>query len=495
MTASLPVLVLLTSLVPSVATFFLREESRTLRNALNLGAAVLKLALIAFMLTEVARGALYETRFEFAPGLYLLLRVDALALLFVTLSGVLWLLTTIYAIAYFRDGPNLSRFFGFFSLCVFATTGIALSGSLITFFIFYELLTLSTWPLVTHKGDAKSLRAGASYLTYSLPGSAALLFAIVWLESTTGPIAFAEPADLRLLDDASLRAIFALFIAGLGVKAALLPLHGWLPGAMAAPAPVSALLHAVAVVKAGAFGIVRIVYDVFGIALVHEIGMGTPLALLASATILYGSARALAQSDIKRRLAYSTVSQVSYIVLGAALAGPFATIGGLAHLVHQGLMKITLFFCAGIFAERAGIEKIADLDGIGPRMPWTATAFSIGAMGMIGIPPISGFVSKWYLGLGGLEVGAPWVVAVLAASALLNATYFLPLLYRIWFRTAPPHARGAPDVPLTPLERPLGLIAPPVLTASAALATGLFAAAAFSPLGWSTLIVQRFYLP
>lgn len=483
MTAALPILILLTSLLPALVTFCLPENRAFWRNALNLGGAVVKLGLIGFMLAEVAAGTVYETRLEFVPGLYLLLRVDALALLFITLSAVLWFLTTIYAIAYFGNGPDLSRFFGFFSLCVAATTGIALSGTLISFFIFYELLTLSTWPLVVHKQDTRSIAAGRSYLAYALPGSALLLLAIVWLESATGPVEFTIPGDLRALDDTSLRVIFALFIAGLGVKAALVPLHGWLPGAMAAPAPVSALLHAVAVVKAGAFGIVRVVEDVFGPALIVELGVGLPLAVLASITILYGSIRALGQSDIKRRLAFSTVSQVSYIVLGVALAGPVALIGGLVHLVHQGLMKITLFFCAGVFAERAGIHAVADLNGIGPRMPWTSVCFSLGAMGMIGIPPLAGFVSKVYLGIGGLQAGAPWVIAVLAGSSLLNAAYFLPLLYRIWFLPATGNKE--------PSERRLGLVAPAVATALAALAAGLFAGWPFSPLGWATLIVER----
>ncbi len=490
MTAFLPVLILLTSLVPAIATFFLREESARLRNTFSLGGAVLKLALVGVMLVEVAGGTVYETRFAFAPGLYLLLRADALSLLFITLSAFLWLLTTIYAIAYFGTSSDLSRFFGFFSLCVAATTGLALSGTLITFFIFYEILTLSTWPLVVHKGDGASLAAGRRYLAYTMPGAAALLVAIIWLESATGPIEFTIAAPLRDLDIWSLRAIFALFIAGIGVKAALVPLHGWLPAAMAAPAPVSALLHAVAVVKAGAFGIVRIVYDVFGTTLVDELAMGLPLAILASFTILYASARALRQVDIKRRLAFSTVSQVSYIVLGTALIGPFALIGGLVHLVHQGLMKITLFFCAGIYAERAHIHRIDELDGIGPRMPWTSVCFSIGAMGMIGVPPIAGFVSKWYLGIGGLQSGQPWVIVVLGASSLLNAAYFLPLLYRMWFRSAP----GATERE-RPREYPLGLIAPPVITAFASVATGLLAGSSLSPLAWATLIVERYYLP
>jgi len=433
MTAILPVLLLMTSLVPAVVTFFLAQHHHVLRNGIQLGGAVLKLGLIVWMLFSVANGAAYEVAFPLAPGLVILLRVDALALLFISLSATLWFLTTVYAIAYFGTKAELSRFFGFFSLCVAATTGLALSGSLISFFIFFELLTLSTWPLVAHKQDKPSLAAARVYLGYALPGSAALLWAIIWLESATGPVLFTEPPDLSGLDPADLRAIFALFIIGVGVKAGLVPLHGWLPAAMAAPAPVSALLHAVAVVKAGAFGVVRVVYDVFGAENMAALGVGVPLAIVASITIIWGSIRALQQNEIKRRLAFSTVSQVSYIVLGAALASPLAMIGGLVHLIHQGLMKITLFFCAGIYDERAGVKRIDGLNGMGPLLPWTSVCFSLAAMGMIGLPPLAGFVSKFYLGLGAIEAGAPWVLGVLLASTLLNAAYFLPILYRLWF--------------------------------------------------------------
>lgn len=490
MTASMPILLLLCPLIPALVIFFLREESDLTRTIVNLGGAVFKLLLIVWTMEGVVRGVEFEYRLEFVPGLYLLLRVDPLALLFITLSSFLWLVTTVYAIAYFREKPNLSRFFGFFNLCVFATTGIALSGSLITFFVFYELLTLSTWPLVVHKGDAKSIAAGRSYLIYTMAGSAALLFGIVWLEGVTGPIEFAGEPTLDDLSRLSLTAIFALCIGGMGVKAAMVPFHGWLPQAMAAPAPVSALLHAVAVVKAGAFGIVRFIYDVYGIERVADLSLGLPLAIIASITIIYGSLRALQQRDIKRRLAFSTVSQVSYIALGASLAGPFATIGGLVHLVHQGLMKITLFFAAGALAERRGIVSVDQMAGAGRLMPLTMLAFSIGALGMIGIPPIAGFVSKWYLGVGGIQGGYNWVLLVLAGSSLLNAAYFLPLIYRAWF-LAPAAAPEGKDAG----EGPPDLILPAVVTAFASLAVGLFAGFALSPLGWATLIVEEHYTP
>ena len=236
-------------------------------------------------------------------------------------------------------------------------------------------------------------------------------------------------------------------------------------------------------VKAGAFGVIRVVHDVFGVDTMTELGVGQPLAALASVTILWGSIRALQQTEIKKRLAFSTVSQVSYIVLGAALASPLALIGGLAHLVHQGLMKITLFFCAGIYDERAGVRTIAGLNGLGPRMPWTSTCFSLAAIGMIGLPPLAGFVTKIYLGLGSLQAGAPWVLAVLGASTLLNAAYFLPMLYRLWFADPAPDAAGDEAVP--------ALVVPAVIAAMGALGAGMLAASAVSPLGWATLIVER----
>ncbi|WP_322516080.1 proton-conducting transporter membrane subunit [Rhodopseudomonas palustris] len=491
MSALLPILTLATSLLAAGVIFMLPETSKTTRTAVNLVAALGKLGLATVMIIGVAEGKTYEATLTLLPGLQLILRVDALALLFLALSAFLWLLTTIYAISYLGDGPNLSRFFGFFSLCVAATTGVALSGSLITFFVFYELLTLSTWPLVVHKGDGASLAAGRRYLIYTMSGSAVLLAGILLLEGGLGPIEFARHGSLAAGDPGVLTGAFVLMVAGLGVKAALVPLHGWLPSAMVAPAPVSALLHAVAVVKAGAFGIIRVVYDVYGVALVNELGVGLPLAIVASVTIVYGSLRALQQHDIKRRLAYSTVSQVAYIVLGTGLFGPYATIGGVVHLVHQGLMKITLFFCAGALAERIGATRIEHLDGAGRRMPLTMAAFSVAALGMIGVPPLAGFVSKWYLGIGGLQAGQHWVLAVLAVSSLLNAAYFLPLLHRAWFVAPPADARPA----VASREGPAWLIGPGLVTAAAVVAAGVFAGMPFSPLGWSTLIVTRNYAP
>ncbi len=479
----LPVLVLLSSFVTGVAILLLPEERRATRSFLNLAGATVKVGLVAWMIAGIEAGERYQTRLALLPGLDLYLFTDGLTLLFATLSAVLWLLTTVYAIGYLADSHDQRRFFGFFSLCVTATMGVALAGNPITFLVFYELLTLSTWPLVIHEATPAALRGGRIYLTYTLAGGAVLFLATALLHATAGPVEFRPGGSLgpELLDAERARLLFALFVVGLGVKAALVPLHGWLPEAMVAPAPVSALLHAVAVVKAGAFGIVRVVYELFGVGYAAEIGVLHPLAIAASITIVYGSIRALGQENLKRRLAWSTVSQVSYITLGTALAGAITTTGGLVHLVHQGLMKITLFFCAGALAHGLGIHEIRELDGAGRKMPWTMAAFSVGAFGMIGTPPVAGFVSKWYLGVGAVAAGQRWAVVILVASTLLNAAYFLPLLHRAWFRQpaagAREHAHGDPR-----------LVVPPVTTALLSLAVGLAAGAAWSPLSWAEFV-------
>lgn len=495
--ALVPLLTVASSLLPGLIIFGLAEQRTRLRIGLNLIGALIKLALVGWMLWGVFHGHSYETRVALLPELDLVLRAGPLSLLFVALSSGLWLVTTVYAIGYLEGSPHRSRFFGFFSLCVTATVGVALSGNLITFLLFYELLTLTTYPLIVHRGSEQARRAGKAYLAYTVLGGALLLLGTVWLYSLTGTLEFTPRGFLHGLGDVhrpALVAIFALLIAGLGVKAALVPLHGWLPQAMIAPAPVSALLHAVAVVKAGAFGIVRVVYDVFGVEFAAGLGVTTPLAVLAATTIIYGSLRALFQDDLKRRLAFSTVSQVSYITLGVAIVGPVATIGGLVHLVHQGLMKITLFFCAGNLAETLGVHKISEMDGAGKRMPWTMAAFTVGALGMIGTPPIAGFISKWYLCLGSLDAGQGWVILVLAGSSLLNAAYFLPILQRAWFR-APPD-RWPDERRFNGAETTWVLLLPPVVTALLALGAGLIASAPFSPLAWARLIARReFYGP
>ncbi|MFT5188209.1 MAG: formate hydrogenlyase subunit 3/multisubunit Na+/H+ antiporter MnhD subunit [Verrucomicrobiales bacterium] len=488
--------ILLASLLTAIVIFFIPENRSRLRTVINLIGATFKLVLVILLMEGVSRGIEYESRISLLAHMDLVLRADRLGLLFISLSTVLWFLTTIYAIGYLEGSKNRSRFFGFFSLCVFSTVGVALAGNFMTFFIFYELLTLSTYPLVVHRGTPDSLKAGRIYLTYTLGGGAFLLVGLVWLSTLAGNLEFQAGGFLGNLAEShrlELQCIFVLMIAGLGVKAALVPLHGWLPQSMVAPAPVSALLHAVAVVKAGAFGIVRVFYDVYGVSAVSKLGVSAGLAGLAAVTIIWGSVLALFQDELKKRLAYSTVSQVSYIILGTALIGQLSTIGGLVHLVHQGLMKITLFFCAGNLAETLGIHRVREMSGVGKRMPLTMGAFTICALGMIGVPPMAGFVSKWYLGIGSLEAGDWWVVVVLGTSSLLNAAYFLPMLYRVWF--CKQEGEWPKEQCKWRFETHWMLLAPPVITAIICILIGVFAESPWSPLEWVKTITDEEYAP
>ncbi len=304
----LPLLLVFLPFVPALISFALPDRMAVWRDVTNISFALIKLGLVGFLLLAAREGVITEWRYEFLPGHDFILRADSIALLFVTLSAFLWLITTVFAIGYFGRGPHLARFFGFFNLCVLAATGVAMSGTTITFFLFYELLTLATWPLVVHRGDEKSLRAGRIYLIYTLAGSAAYLAGIVWLSSLVGRVEFTAPPDLSGIPRLELTLIFILCIGGLGVKAALIPFHGWLPEAMAAPAPVSALLHAVAVVKAGAFGILRIIYDVFGIETVSDLGLATPLAMLSLGCFL-------AQIDLRECFTDLEIWKVSVVRL------------------------------------------------------------------------------------------------------------------------------------------------------------------------------------
>ncbi|MGB3480761.1 MAG: proton-conducting transporter membrane subunit [Mycobacterium sp.] len=495
MTGSLlPLALLSMSLVPAVLVFFLPESAVRTRNALNLGGATAKVALVAALIPAAAGGDRFEWRAPFVPGIDLVLRVDPFSLYFLGLSSVLWLLTTIYAIGYFSGAPHLNRFFGFFSMCVLATSGIALAGNPVTFVIFFELLTLATYPLVVHDGTAAAARGGRTYLAHTLTGGAALLLGVVWLTAEVGSIDFADRGSPELTvfardSPVSAVAIFVLILAGLGVKAALVPLHGWLPRAMVAPAPVSALLHAVAVVKAGVYGVVLLVDYVYGVDLAAELGVLTPLAILACVTILYGSVQALRQDDLKARLAYSTVGQVAYVTLGVSVMSVLATTGGIAHIVNQGFMKITMFFCAGAFATVLGFKKISELDGVGRRMPVTCAAFTIAVLGMIGIPPLAGFLSKWYLASGAVASGQLWVLAVLVTSSLLNAAYFFPIVYRMWWKPSDREELA----PVVGLEASALLVVPIAVTAVLTIGIGVFAGWMYSPLELARLITEGIY--
>lgn len=468
MASPLPGLALLPAAL-ATGLIILSRRRPAVREAWSVLAALAQAALVLAMVPAVLRGEqLTWAPLRLAPEVPLALRADALGVAFAAVASLLWVLTTIYSIGYVRAlaEHGQTRYFAAFALCLFATLGVALAANLLTFLIFFELLTVATYPLVVHKGTPEAARAGRVYLAYTLTGGAALLAATAWtwvlvdrLEFTPGGFlggAGAEPGALR--------ALLALFVVGCGVKAAVVPLHTWLPVAMIAPTPVSALLHAVAVVKAGVFGLVRVVGFVFGPGLLAGLGAAGPLVWLAALTVVAGSLAALAQDNLKRLLAFSTVSQLSYILLGAAVGTPEALAGGVLHIASHAVLKITLFFCAGAIYVAARRERVSELDGIGRRMPLTMTAFAAAAFMLAGLPPGAAFVSKWRLLAGAADAGAWIAVAALLASTLLNVAYFAPIVVRAFLR------RGDAA---TVTEAPAALLVPLLLTAGAGLALGL----------------------
>jgi multicomponent Na+:H+ antiporter subunit D len=405
----------------------------------TLSAASIKLIVVLTMLPGSLRGVVYVYNLiDFTPGIGIGFRADALGMFFSLVSSTLWVFTTIYAIGYMEGDPHRVRFFGFFALCVSTTVGIAFASNLFTLFLFYEMLTICTYPLVVHDETPDALKAGRKYLIYTLIGGALVLVATIITYNAAGTLDLGQPGILTAnMGRGTLALIFVLFIAGFGVKAAVMPLHGWLPTAMVAPTPVSALLHAVAVVKAGAFGILRTVYCVFGVVLLRELGFATPLSWLAGFTIIAASLVAIFQDNLKRRLAYSTISQLSYIVLGASLLTPWAATAAIVHIANQAFAKITMFFVAGAIQRTTGKTNVHELAGIGYQMPWTMGAFTAAALSFIGVPLFAGFITKWYLSLGALQAGEWWVVLLMVASSMLNAVYWLPVVYLAFFKAPP----------------------------------------------------------
>ncbi|MCK6452717.1 MAG: monovalent cation/H+ antiporter subunit D family protein [Alphaproteobacteria bacterium] len=447
------------------------------REAVTLVAAAALFLAVLSLLPSVLGGARPEwAGVTVLPGVAFAFAVEPLGMLFALVASALWIVNSIYSIGYMRahDEPRQTGYYVCFAVALGSTIGLAFAKNLFTLFLFYEALTISTYPLVAHHRDAEAMRSGRLYLLLLL-GTSMVLFlpAIAATYVLAGTTDFAAGGILSgKASGALLTVLLLLFVFGIG-KAALMPLHFWLPAAMVAPTPVSALLHAVAVVKAGVFTVVKVIVLIFGVETLSASGQSGWLTAVAGITVVVASLVALKQDNLKRRLAYSTVSQLAYVVLGAAILTPISVIGAVMHIAAHAVGKITLFFAAGSIQTAAHLTEVSQLDGIGRRMPWTMGAFAVGALGMIGLPPTAGFLGKWFMLAGAMQTENWLAVAVMVVSTVLNAGYFLPIVFRAFLRAPPtPEPGHGAAQERAPAEAPWPIVA--ALTATALGVLALF---------------------
>lgn len=458
-----PLIAVLASLLV-IPLIMASSRSPNVREAWTFAAAAVKFLIILSMLPLVLGGVQLEyTIARVLPGYEIQLRVDALGMLFGLVSSSLWIVTSLYSVGYMRGLKEhaQTRYYCFFALSLSATVGVAFSANLLTMYLFYEILSLSTYPLVTHHQDSEARSSGRKYLFFILGTSIGMVLpAMIFIAYNMGTLDFASQGIVTDRIGPQATTILLLFFVFGFAKAAVMPFHAWLPAAMVAPTPVSALLHAVAVVKVGVFCIIRMITGIFGTGLLTTMDLSTVVCTIAAFTILASSLIALSQDGLKRILAFSTIGQLSYIVLGVALLSKSGMVGGMLHIAMHAFGKITLFFCAGAIFVATGVKNVSQMVGIGKRMPLTMTAFFIGALSVIGLPPCGGFISKWHLAIGTVEARQFVMLAVLLVSSLLNAAYFLPVVYRAFF-CSPEESMF--DGPMH--EAPTWCLLPPLLTA------------------------------
>ena len=448
------------------------------REAVSFLAAAAAFLSTLSMVPAVLDGGIWTfTLSELLPGIKIAFVVDGLGIIFALVATFLWFLATSYNIGYMRSLKEhaQTRYYFCFGVAIFGAVGVAFSANVFTLYLFYEVITVFTYPLVAHHQDEEAYTGARKYLVYLMGTSKLfLLTAMIMTYVLCGTLDFQLgdvvtgmpfPADTHPV---AVSVTYFLFLFGLA-KAAIMPLHNWLPSAMVAPTPVSALLHAVAVVKAGVFSVCRIILSGFGLETMEQLNLGLPTAYLAAFTIVAASVIALTKNDLKARLAYSTVSQLSYVILGVALLTPLAVTGGMAHIAHHAFSKITLFFGAGAIYVATHEKKIDRMNGFGRRMPWTFGAFALASLSMIGMPPVCGFVSKWYLITGSMQAGQTVILVALLASTILNAGYFGPIVYRAFFR------KPVDGVNLEEIgEAPMAMVVPLFATGVISVLLGLF---------------------
>lgn len=486
MTPERDIRLLLALLAPLIGAGLVMASGRrpNLREGCSFVAAVVLFGITVSLVPDIRAGHVLTFRiFELLPGLSVTLRADAMSMLFAVSASFLWILTVFYSAGYMRGLQEhaQTRFNACFALALFGAIGCAFADNLLTLYLFYEIVSVCTYPLVAHHQDAEGYEGGLKYLIYLTTTAKALVLpAMVMVYVLNGNLDFARNIQDGVLPatagDGLVTVLYVCFLLGFA-KNGIMPFHHWLPGAMVAPTPVSALLHAVAVVKVGVFSTVRVMLSVFGLERMEALNLGMPTAWFVSITILVASAIALSKDNLKLRLAYSTVSQLSYIILGVALLTPRAVEGGLVHIANHAFAKITLFFCAGAIYVATHKKNISEMAGLGRTMPFTFGAFAVAALSMIGAPPVAGFVSKWNLLVGAVDAGSVGILVVLLISTLLNAAYFVPVVYTAFFGTAPALAgagdgHGAPHG--TGGEAPMAMVIPLTLTAAISVLLGFF---------------------
>ena len=474
--------------IASLASILIMASGRkpNLREAWSVLGAVATFLTVLSMTPEVLAGKMIEcTPFTILPGISLKFRVDALGMLFATISSFLWIVVSFYNIGYMRtlNEHAQTRYYFCFAVAIVGAVGVAFSGNLFTLYLFYELITIFTYPLVAHHQDEEAYEGARKYMVY-LTGTAKGFFlpAIILTYILAGTLDFAPSGVVKGIFPADanptlVTITYILYMAGFA-KAAIMPFHNWLPSAMVAPTPVSALLHAVAVVKAGVFCVSRVMLSVFGLEVLDRLFLGIPTAYAAGFTIVMASVIALTKDDLKARLAYSTVSQLSYVIIGVALLTPTAVTGGLLHIANHAFSKITLFMCAGAIYVALHTKKISEMGGIGRVMPFTLAAFGIASLSMIGVPLVCGFVSKWYMIRGAMEGHNTVFLLVFLVSTILNTGYFIPILTKAFFE--PPGAalehlhHGSGHTAGRLHEAPVFMVVPLVLTAIASVIMGIY---------------------
>ncbi|MEL6746463.1 MAG: proton-conducting transporter membrane subunit, partial [Pseudomonadota bacterium] len=468
-----PELLMLAALaIPALAAplIFVTGGTPNLREAVTLTAAAALALVVWSLVPAVMAGDRPELGgWEIVEGVSIAFKLEPLGMLFALVAGSLWLVNSVYSIGYMRGAnePRQTQFYICFAVAIAATMALAFSANLLTLFLCYEILTISTYPLVTHKANENAKAGGRTYMLLLLGTSMGLFLpAILITYGLAGTIEFQPGGVLpQALEPLTITALLALFIFGIG-KAAVMPFHFWLPSAMVAPTPVSALLHAVAVVKAGVFTVLKVIVYIFGLERLTVSGANEPLIYFISFCLIAASVVALTKDNLKARLAYSTVSQLAYIVLAAVLATSTSIVGGGLHIVMHAAGKITLFMCAGAIYVAAKKTEISDLNGIGRVMPITMGAFLVGTLSIIGLPPFGGVWSKWFIGVGAMETGQVIGVAVLMISSLLNVAYLMPIVARAFFLPLP---GSDPDAPVAMKEAPVACLIPLCLTAFACL--------------------------